>query len=303
MFGGFFGKLKEGLTKTKDNFTGKISSMLNLYVNIDEDLFEELEEILITSDIGVETSLDIIDNLREKIKENKIKDPKEVIPCLKEVIIDMLGDEENSIIPEKTPEIILVIGVNGVGKTTSIGKMSHKLKDNGYKVLMAAGDTFRAAAIEQLEVWSQRAGVDIIRQQEGSDPAAVVFDSIQAAKARKTDVLICDTAGRLHSKKNLMDELSKINRIVEREYSEANKKTYLVLDATTGQNALQQAKQFTQVCNVDGIILTKLDGTAKGGIVISIKHQLDIPVKLIGVGEGIDDLQNFNSREFVEALF
>ncbi|BDR64184.1 signal recognition particle-docking protein FtsY [Clostridium tetani] len=303
MFGGFFGKLKEGLTKTKDNFTGKISSMLNLYVNIDEDLFEELEEILITSDIGVETSLDIIDNLREKIKENKIKDPKEVIPCLKEVIIDMLGDEENSIIPEKTPEIILVIGVNGVGKTTSIGKMSHKLKNNGFKVLMAAGDTFRAAAIEQLEVWSQRAGVDIIRQQEGSDPAAVVFDSIQAAKARKTDVLICDTAGRLHNKKNLMDELSKINRIVEREYSEANKKTYLVLDATTGQNALQQAKQFTQVCNVDGIILTKLDGTAKGGIVISIKHQLNIPVKLIGVGEGIDDLQNFNSREFVEALF
>ncbi|BDR75416.1 signal recognition particle-docking protein FtsY [Clostridium tetani] len=303
MFGGFFGKLKEGLTKTKDNFTGKISSMLNLYVNIDEDLFEELEEILITSDIGVETSLDIIDNLREKIKENKIKDPKEVIPCLKEVIIDMLGDGENSIIPEKTPEIILVIGVNGVGKTTSIGKMSHKLKNNGFKVLMAAGDTFRAAAIEQLEVWSQRAGVDIIRQQEGSDPAAVVFDSIQAAKARKTDVLICDTAGRLHNKKNLMDELSKINRIVEREYSEANKKTYLVLDATTGQNALQQAKQFTQVCNVDGIILTKLDGTAKGGIVISIKHQLNIPVKLIGVGEGIDDLQNFNSREFVEALF
>ncbi|RXM58618.1 signal recognition particle-docking protein FtsY [Clostridium tetani] len=303
MFGGFFGKLKEGLTKTKDNFTGKISSMLNLYVNIDEELFEELEEILITSDIGVETSLDIIDNLREKIKENKIKDPKEVIPCLKEVIIDMLGDEENSIIPEKTPEIILVIGVNGVGKTTSIGKMSHKLKNNGFKVLMAAGDTFRAAAIEQLEVWSQRAGVDIIRQQEGSDPAAVVFDSIQAAKARKTDVLICDTAGRLHNKKNLMDELSKINRIVEREYSEANKKTYLVLDATTGQNALQQAKQFTQVCNVDGIILTKLDGTAKGGIVISIKHQLNIPVKLIGVGEGIDDLQNFNSREFVEALF
>ncbi|MCR1970691.1 signal recognition particle-docking protein FtsY [Clostridium cochlearium] len=303
MFGGFFGKLKEGLTKTKDNFTDKISSMLNLYVNIDEDLFEELEEILITSDIGVETSLDIIDNLREKIKENKIKDPKEVIPCLKEVIIEMLGDEENSIEPKKTPEIILVIGVNGVGKTTSIGKMSHKLKNNGYKVLMAAGDTFRAAAIEQLEVWSQRAGVDLIRQKEGSDPAAVIFDSIQAAKARKTDVLICDTAGRLHNKKNLMDELSKINRIIEREYSEANKKTYLVLDATTGQNALQQAKQFTQVCNVDGLILTKLDGTAKGGIVISIKHQLDIPVKLIGVGEGIDDLQDFNSREFVEALF
>lgn len=303
MFGGFFGKLKEGLTKTKDNFTDKISSMLNLYVNIDEDLFEELEEILITSDIGVETSLDIIDKLRKKIKENKIKEPIEVIPCLKEVIIEMLGDEKNSIIPEKTPEIILVIGVNGAGKTTSIGKMSHKLKDSGYKVLMAAGDTFRAAAIEQLEVWSQRASVDLIRQKEGSDPAAVIFDSIQAAKARKTDVLICDTAGRLHNKKNLMDELSKINRIIEREYSEANKKTYLVLDATTGQNGLQQAKQFTQVCNVDGIILTKLDGTAKGGIVISIKHQLNIPVKLIGVGEGIDDLQDFNAREFVEALF
>lgn len=303
MFNVFFDKLKQGLTKTKDNFTDKISEMLNLYVNIDEDLYEELEEILITSDIGVETSLEIIEKLKEKIKEKKVKDAAQVKPCLKEVLIDMLGEEKGSIAPEKTPEIILVVGVNGVGKTTSIGKISAKLKKDGYKVLMAAADTFRAAAIDQLEVWSERANVDLIKHQEGSDPAAVVFDAIQAAKARGTDVLICDTAGRLHNKKNLMDELGKINRIIEREYSEAVKHTYLVLDATTGQNAVQQAKQFMEVCKVDGIILTKLDGTAKGGIVISIKHGLNIPVKLIGVGEGIDDLQEFDPEEFVEALF
>lgn len=303
MFGGFFDKLKQGLTKTKDNFTDKISEMLNLYVNIDEDLYEELEEILITSDIGVETSLEIIEKLKEKIKEKKIKDVAMVKPCLKEVLIEMLGEEKGTIVPEKTPEIILVVGVNGVGKTTSIGKISSKLKNDGYKVLMAAADTFRAAAIDQLEVWSKRAGVDIVKHQEGSDPAAVVFDAIQAAKARGTEVLICDTAGRLHNKKNLMDELGKINRIIEREYSEATKHTYLVLDATTGQNAVLQAKQFMEVCKVDGIILTKLDGTAKGGIVISIKHGLNIPVKLIGVGEGIEDLQEFNPEEFVEALF
>lgn len=303
MFGGFFEKLKQGLTKTKGNFTDKISQMLKLYVNIDEDLFEELEEILITSDIGVETSLEIIDRLKEKIKEEKIKDPAEVKPCLKKVILEILGEESVSINPEKTPEILLIVGVNGVGKTTSIGKISAKLKKNGYKVLMAAADTFRAAAIDQLEVWSKRSGVDLIKHQEGSDPAAVVFDAIQAAKARNTDVLICDTAGRLHNKKNLMDELSKINRIVEREYADAEKHTYLVLDATTGQNAVIQAKQFMEVCKVDGIILTKLDGTAKGGIVISIKHQLNIPVKLIGVGEGIEDLQEFNPEDFVEALF
>lgn len=303
MFGGFFEKLKQGLTKTKGNFTDKISQMLKLYVNIDEDLFEELEEILITSDIGVETSLEIIDRLREKIKEEKIKDPIEVKPCLKKVILEILGGESVSINPEKTPEILLIVGVNGVGKTTSIGKISAKLKKNGYKVLMAAADTFRAAAIDQLEVWSKRSGVDLVKHQEGSDPAAVVYDAIQAAKARNTDVLICDTAGRLHNKKNLMDELSKINRIIEREYTAAEKHTYLVLDATTGQNAVLQAKQFMEVCKVDGIVLTKLDGTAKGGIVISIKHQLDIPVKLIGVGEGIEDLQEFNPEEFVEALF
>lgn len=303
MFGGFFEKLKQGLTKTKGNFTDKISQMLKLYVNIDEDLFEELEEILITSDIGVETSLEIIERLRDKIKEEKIKDPIEVKPCLKKVILEILGGESVSINPEKTPEILLIVGVNGVGKTTSIGKISAKLKKNGYKVLMAAADTFRAAAIDQLEVWSKRSGVDLVKHQEGSDPAAVVYDAIQAAKARNTDVLICDTAGRLHNKKNLMDELSKINRIIEREYTDAEKHTYLVLDATTGQNAVLQAKQFMEVCKVDGIVLTKLDGTAKGGIVISIKHQLDIPVKLIGVGEGIEDLQEFNPEEFVEALF
>ncbi|MBU5482755.1 signal recognition particle-docking protein FtsY [Clostridium sp. MSJ-11] len=303
MFGGFFSKLKEGLSKTKDNFTDKISEMLNLYVTIDEELFEELEEILITSDIGVETSLEIIDRLKEKIKENKIKEVSEVKPCLKEVLMEMLGTEKGTVIPEKTPEILLIVGVNGVGKTTSIGKISNKLKNEGYKVLMVAGDTFRAAAIDQLEVWSRRAGVDIVKHQEGSDPAAVVYDGIQAAKARGTDVLVCDTAGRLHNKKNLMDELGKINRIIEREYSNANKHTYLVLDATTGQNAVQQAKQFMEVCKIDGIILTKLDGTAKGGIVISIKHALDIPVKLIGVGEGLEDLQEFNPVDFVEALF
>lgn len=303
MFGGFFEKLKSGLTKTKDGFTDKISEMLNLYITIDEDLFEELEEILITSDIGVETTLEIIDKVRDKIKENKVKEPSKVNDCLKEVLIEMLGDEVNSIVPEKTPEIMLVIGVNGVGKTTSIGKIAAKLKDNKQKVILAAADTFRAAAIDQLEVWSKRAGVDIIRHQEGSDPAAVVYDAIQAAKARKADVLICDTAGRLHNKKNLMDELGKINRVIDREFDEAIRQTFLVLDATTGQNAVQQAKQFMEVCPVDGIILTKLDGTAKGGVVISIKQQLDIPVKLIGVGEGIDDLQEFDARAFVEALF
>ncbi len=217
--------------------------------------------------------------------------------------MDMLGDYETSIIPESTPEVRLVIGVNGVGKTTSIGKMAARIKNNNYKVLLAAADTFRAAAIDQLEVWSNRANVDMIKHQEGSDPAAVIYDAVQAAKARKVDVLICDTAGRLHNKKNLMDELGKINRVIDREYGEAKKETLLVLDATTGQNAVIQAKQFMEVCPIDGIILTKLDGTAKGGIVISIKHTLNIPVRYIGVGEGIDDLQEFNSRDFVEALF
>ena len=303
MFGGFFEKLKDGLTKTRNSITEKVSEVLNLAMTIDDELYEELEEILITSDIGVETSVYVIDKLKKKVREDKIKDPAEIRPCLKEVIIDILGEEENLIKPTELPKVLLIIGVNGVGKTTSIGKISATLKAEKYKVLIAAADTFRAAAIDQLEVWSNRAGVDIIKHQEGSDPAAVVFDAVQAAKARKVDVLICDTAGRLHNKKNLMDELGKINRVIQREYNEAHMETLLVLDATTGQNGVEQAKQFMAICPIDGIILTKLDGTAKGGVVISIKKQLDIPVKYIGVGEGIDDLQEFNSRDFVEALF
>jgi fused signal recognition particle receptor len=303
MIGSFFEKLKSGLTKTKDNFTDRISSVLTGAIYIDEDLYEEIEEILITADIGVETSLEIIGRLKVKVREDKIKDPADLRQCLKEVILEMLGNEKGSVIPQTTPEVMLVIGVNGVGKTTTIGKISAQLKGKGYKVLLAAADTFRAAAIDQLEVWSTRAGVDMVKHQEGSDPAAVVFDSIQAAKARKADVLICDTAGRLHNKKNLMDELGKINRIIDREFPEAARKTLLVLDSTTGQNAVEQAKQFMGVCRIDGIVLTKLDGTAKGGIIISIKHQLGIPVNLIGVGEGIDDLQEFDPAAFTEALF
>ncbi|NEU03313.1 MULTISPECIES: signal recognition particle-docking protein FtsY [Clostridium] len=303
MFGKFFDKLKEGLTKTRDSISSAVSDVLNLAVTIDDDLYEELEEALIISDIGVETSVEIIERLKEKIKEEKIKDVAMVKPCMKEVIIEMMGEEVSTISPEKTPEIKLVIGVNGVGKTTSIGKLATKIKNENYKVLLAAADTFRAAAIDQLEIWSKRAKVDIVKHQEGSDPAAVIYDAVQAAKARNVDVLICDTAGRLHNKKNLMDELSKINRVIDREFGEAHRETLLVLDATTGQNAVIQAKQFMEVCPIDGIILTKLDGTAKGGVVISIKNQLNIPVKFIGVGEGIDDLQEFNSREFVEALF
>lgn len=303
MFGNFFEKLKTGLTKTRDSISNAVSDVLNLAVTIDEDLYEELEEALIVSDIGVETSIEIIERLKAKIKSDKIKDVVMVKPCMKEVIIEMMGEEENTLIPKNLPEIKLIIGVNGVGKTTSIGKIAARIKSENYKVLLAAADTFRAAAIDQLEVWSKRANVDLVKHQEGSDPAAVVYDAVQAAKARKVDVLICDTAGRLHNKKNLMDELGKINRVIDREYSEAHRETLLVLDATTGQNAVIQAKQFMEVCPIDGIILTKLDGTAKGGVVISIKNQLNIPVRFIGVGEGIDDLQEFSSREFVEALF
>ncbi|HAR84748.1 MULTISPECIES: signal recognition particle-docking protein FtsY [Clostridium] len=303
MFGGFFDKLKQGLSKTRNTINDAVTQVLKLAVTIDDDLYEELEEVLITSDIGVETSVEIIERLRKKVVSERINDTEEILPAMKSIIMDMLGDYETSIIPESTPEVRLVIGVNGVGKTTSIGKMAARIKNNNYKVLLAAADTFRAAAIDQLEVWSNRANVDMIKHQEGSDPAAVIYDAVQAAKARKVDVLICDTAGRLHNKKNLMDELGKINRVIDREYGEAKKETLLVLDATTGQNAVIQAKQFMEVCPIDGIILTKLDGTAKGGIVISIKHTLNIPVRYIGVGEGIDDLQEFNSRDFVEALF
>lgn len=300
---GIFDKLFSGLTKTRDGFTGRILNLLTSSVKIDDDLFEELEEILITSDIGVETSLYIIDELKNKIKQDKVKDVNLISEYLKKVILDILGETKGTIKPDITPKVLLIIGVNGVGKTTSIGKIAYKLKNDNYKVLMTAGDTFRAAAIEQLEVWGSRANVDVIKHKEGADPAAVIYDGIMAAKARKTDVLICDTAGRLHNKKNLMNELEKINRILLKEYSKENIETLLVLDATTGQNAVIQAKQFEEVCNIDGIILTKLDGTAKGGIVISIKKELDIPVKLIGVGEGIDDLQDFDPVDFTEALF
>ena len=303
MFGKFFDKIKDGLTKTRNTINDAVTQVLKLAVEIDEDLYEELEEILITSDIGVETSVEIIERLRKKVLSERISDPENILPAMKEIIMEMMGDYEASIVPEETPQVRLIIGVNGVGKTTSIGKMAARIKEGNHKVLLAAADTFRAAAIDQLEVWSKRANVDIIKHQEGSDPAAVVYDAVQAAKARKVDVLLCDTAGRLHNKKNLMDELGKINRVIDREFSEAKKETLLVLDATTGQNAVIQAKQFMEVCPIDGIILTKLDGTAKGGIVISIKHTLNIPVRYIGVGEGIDDLQEFNSREFVEALF
>ena len=302
MLENFFEKLKSGLNKTRNNFTDKVNELFNLAINIDDDLYDELEEILITSDIGMDTTITIIDNLKDKIRENKIKDPAELKPCLKEVIQEILDKDSNKT-EEKFPKVMLIIGVNGVGKTTSIGKIASKYKKDNKKVLLAAADTFRAAAIDQLEIWSQRAGVDLVRHQEGSDPAAVVYDAVQATKARKVDLLICDTAGRLHNKKNLMDELSKINRIINREYDEAQKETLLVLDGTTGQNAVIQAKQFMEVCPIDGIILTKLDGTAKGGVVISIKNTLNIPVRYIGVGEGIEDLQEFNSKDFTDALF
>lgn len=303
MFGKLFDKLKTGLTKTRDGLTDKLNEALKIAVTIDEDLYEELEEILITSDIGMETTLEIIERLRSKIRKEKINDTNLVIPALKEVIKDIMLEGSEQVEDNKEKQVLLVIGVNGAGKTTSIGKLAAKKKAEGKKVLLGAADTFRAAAIDQLEVWSNRAGVDIIKQGEGSDPAAVVFDSIQAAKSRKTDILICDTAGRLHNKKNLMNELSKINRVIDREYPEAHKETLLVLDGTTGQNAVIQAKQFMEVCPIDGIILTKLDGTAKGGVVISIKQSLNIPVRYIGVGEGVEDLQEFDAEGFAEALF
>ncbi|BDC02356.1 signal recognition particle-docking protein FtsY [Clostridium perfringens] len=303
MFGKLFDKLKTGLTKTRDNLTDKINEALNLAVTIDDDMYEELEEALIMSDIGMDTTVEIIDRLKAKIRKEKINDVEMVKPALKEVIAEMMleGDSEEEE-EDKEKKVMLIIGVNGVGKTTSIGKIAARNKNNGKKVLLAAADTFRAAAIDQLDIWSQRANVDIVKHQEGSDPAAVVFDAVQAAKARDVDLLICDTAGRLHNKKNLMDELAKINRIIDRELGDRKKETLLVLDGTTGQNAVIQAKQFMEACPIDGIILTKLDGTAKGGVVISIKNTLNIPVKYIGVGEGVEDLQKFNAKEFAEAL-
>lgn len=304
MFGKLFNNLKNGLTKTRNALTDKVNEALNLAVTIDDDLYEELEEILIMADIGMDTTMEIIDRLKDKIRKEKINDVELVRPALKSVIADMMKDNNEESEESVTgKEVILVIGVNGVGKTTSIGKLAAMNKAEGKKVLLAAADTFRAGAIDQLVVWSERAKVDIVKHEEGSDPAAVVFDAINASKSRGVDLLICDTAGRLHNKKNLMDELGKINRVIDRELSGAHKQTLLVLDGTTGQNAVIQAKQFMDVCPIDGIILTKLDGTAKGGVVISIKNTLNIPVKYIGVGEGIDDLQVFDPESFVEALF
>lgn len=300
---GFFSKLVSGLSKTRNTVTDRIEKLLNLSSSIDDGFYDELEEILITSDLGINSTSEIIDNLREKVEEQKIKDPSEVMNLLKDIISEILDTGTQNNAKPQYPEVILVVGVNGVGKTTTIGKLAAKYKGEGRKVLLAAADTFRAAASDQLLVWGNRVGVDVIRQQEGSDPAAVVYDAIQAAKSRKSDILICDTAGRLHNKKNLMEELKKINRVIEREFPESSKETLLVLDATTGQNAVLQAREFKDACQITGIVLTKLDGTAKGGIVVAIKQELDIPVKYIGVGEGIDDLQDFNSRDFVDALF
>ena len=299
---GLFSKIKEGLRKTKESMISGMQRVVNSFTKIDEDLFEQLEETMIMSDMGVETSVEICEKLRKRVKERGVTDPGKIMELIQEIISEMMG-EDVTLDLSTTPSIILVIGVNGAGKTTTIGKLCHQYKQQGKKVLVAAADTFRAAAIDQLEVWTQRAGVDLVKHAEGSDPAAVVFDAVTAAKARKTDVLICDTAGRLHNKKNLMEELRKINRIISQQAEGYAVETLLVLDATTGQNAVNQARLFNEVADITGIVLTKLDGTAKGGIVISIKNELGIPVKLIGVGEQIDDLQPFDSRSFVTALF
>ncbi len=299
---GFFDKLKQGLFKTKNAIIGKIDSLLKKFVKVDEELFEELEELLIEADLGVGITEAVLEELRDTVKDKRIKDGEEVKTELFEILRRMIGEHEPLNLSTK-PSVILVIGVNGVGKTTSIGKIAADLKQKGKSVVVAAADTFRAAAAEQLSVWCDRAGVDIIKQNQGADPASVVFDAINAVKSRKADVLIIDTAGRLHNKKNLMDELAKIDRVITRELPDSARETLLVLDATTGQNAVIQAKEFKDAANITGLILTKLDGTAKGGIVISIRQELGIPVKFIGVGEQIDDMKPFNSEEFAKALF
>lgn len=299
---GIFSKIKNGLRKTKDGMLGRVESVLGAFTKIDEELFEQLEESLIMSDIGVSTSVKICDTLRERVKQQRITEPNDVKKLLREIIAEILeGDEELKL--NTKPSVILVIGVNGVGKTTTIGKLAADLKSKGKKVILGAADTFRAAAIDQLDIWAQRAGVDIVKHSEGADPAAVVFDTIKAAQSRSCDVIICDTAGRLHNKKNLMDELSKITRVIEREAGDCDLEVLLVLDATTGQNAVNQAREFIKAAGITGIVLTKLDGTARGGIIIAIKDELSIPVKYIGVGEQIDDLQTFSAQQFAEALF
>ena len=298
---GFFDKLKNGLTKTRESIAKQVNNVFSVFVKVDDELFENLEEALIMADIGVETSTYIIEKLRDNVKHKHITDGNLVKEELKSIISEILGALDTTVNTSTTPSVILVIGVNGVGKTTSIGKIASHYKSMGKKVLLAAADTFRAAAIDQLDIWAQRSGCDIIKHQENSDPAAVVFDACTAAKARGADILICDTAGRLHNKKNLMAELAKINRVIERELPDSARET--LLDATTGQNAVSQAKLFSEAADITGIILTKLDGTAKGGIVISIAKEQNVPVKFVGVGEGIDDLQEFNSDDFAKAIF
>ena len=300
---GFFSRLKEGLTKTRNNIVHGIDSVFNGFSNIDEDFYEELEEILIMGDIGVQATEAILERLREQVKENHIKEPADCKAFLIQNIKEQMQVQETGYTFEEEQSIVLVIGVNGVGKTTTVGKLAGKLKGQGRRVLIAAADTFRAAAGEQLSEWANRAGVDMIGGSEGSDPASVIFDAVNAARARNIDVLLCDTAGRLHNKKNLMEELKKINRIIDREFPDAHRENLVVLDATTGQNALQQAKEFGEVADLTGIILTKMDGTAKGGIAVAIQSQLQIPVKYIGVGETIEDLQKFDAEQFVDALF
>ena len=298
-----FERLKQGLSKAKQGITDRVDQVLKSYTKVDDELLEEIEEILITADVGVDTTMNIIEKLTDAIKTKKITDPQDVKGELRLIIEEILTNENATLDVSHKPTIILMVGVNGVGKTTTIGKLASRYKKEGKKVLIAAGDTFRAAAIDQLEVWAKRSDVDIIKHQEGADPGAVIFDSIKAAKARDIDLLICDTAGRLHNKANLMNELSKVFKIVDREYPEAKKEVLLVVDATTGQNAVSQAKSFKQVCDITGLVLTKLDGTAKGGVVLAVKSEVDVPVKLIGVGEKMEDLQDFDAKAFSEALF
>ena len=299
---GFFDKLKSGLGKTKSNINEKFNDVFSNFRKVDEDLLEELEEVLIMSDIGMDTSLEIISKLRERIKKENIKEAEEVKEKLREIMVEILNVADKDLKLNTKPSVLLVIGVNGVGKTTSIGKIANNLKKSGKKVVMSAADTFRAAAVEQLEIWSNRVGCDIVKKEEGADPASVVFDSIKKSKEENADVLICDTAGRLHNKKYLMDELYKIQRVIDKEMPEADKEVLLVIDATTGQNAISQVKAFKEVAPITGLVLTKLDGTAKGGVVIGIVNENKIPVKFIGVGEGIDDMEVFNSKEFVDAI-
>ena len=297
-----FDKLKKGISKTRNSIVSSIKGMLKAFKKIDDELFDEIEEILITSDVGVETTMMLIDSLKEKVKENNVKEPDEIIALLKESMLEILMQGETSA-PLTYPAVITVIGVNGVGKTTTIGKLASKFVSEKKSVQVAAADTFRAAAIDQLSTWGERAGVKVIRHEEGSDPCSVVFDAIQSARTKNTDVLLCDTAGRLHNKKNLMNELDKIGRIITREYPEASRETWIVIDATSGQNAYVQAKLFNEAFPATGLVITKLDGTAKGGILFTICNELKIPVKYIGVGEGIDDLQPFEAKSFVDALF